>query len=621
MLSLRNCSRLLVFSVLAVFLSVGQAQAFRGEGVSRDDLPEALRHLDVANRHLPADGFKEAAVLHALFGEVVVVHRASGEAYFGREGDVLYENDLLETLEGARCRIRFMNEDVVTLASGTRFGIDEYTHDRDEGETTSFLSMVKGKAMFYAMRLFGFKKRRFTLKTPTAVAGVRGTKFGAEVLWVEDKTARSRGVLVADLGNQGLLTAQAEPRGTSFTNVFSEDGIVDVNGQTVAPGTMYQGTTGNVMPTPPQVIRSFEAETFVPEDGEDGGDVPPPLAEPSDTEEGETNLLTALTGPGDNETTQEILDTLTETVSIETGTETEESQTQPGSDEPEGKTAGMASGIAALIVDGSGWPVTGMDKGPFYNWGPNLFGEGVITHVAYEDNHEGNPSYILKLEEAPDGSSAKVTDFDWGESVPTVNTQFTYFKGGSFEDGQGNTFLEWGWWEDTSGSGKVGSGEGSFYVATKKIWHVEGLLTDQEYISYLQRQNAVYAYSGEGKGVMVDTCAPGNYHLSGPFSMEINFGTGSISDWHLNLSDGSGHSLSLHSSSGVLHSNGEFDIDNVSGTFNGSTATDPSYTSAGGAVVGPRAEGVAGTYTAGDGGDYWATGEFHGKRTESPGGH
>ena len=126
---------------------------------------------------------------------MVVIHRAAKGAYFGREGDTIYEDDSLNTLADSRCRVKFFDEDVVTMAAETEFSVDSFEDQRKAGKKRSLFSMVKGKAMFYAMRLFRYKETRYRLKTPTVTVGVRGTKFGAHVYWVDkEKSADAVGI-------------------------------------------------------------------------------------------------------------------------------------------------------------------------------------------------------------------------------------------------------------------------------------------------------------------------------------------------------------------------------------------------------------------------------------------
>lgn len=627
--------RIAVYVIMISFLMAGTAfpRGMRGEGVSREDLPKTLRDRDISDEYLPAKGFRESARIDALSGNVVVIHRASGEAYFGEPGDVIYENDMLETLADSRCRLRFLNEDVVTMAAGTRFGVDEYRHDRKKGESTSLLSMIKGKAMFYAMRLFGVKKRRFTLKTPTAVAGVRGTKFGVQVYWVDDKRVQGSGIRVADRGHTGeMLLAQTGPQGQSFTDIFSEDGVIDINGQAVTPGTMYRGMERTVMPTPPGFVKNFEAETLVMEGEGTGPGQAPPGGEPSGEGGDDSVLGAALSGLGDQASDQDLADTILNATSTETGVQSEEVESQYSESLiAQGKTAGWASGLATIVLLNSsgGFPlVMGAGKGPFYVHGPNPLGAGPDIHYSYEVNHEGEPDYVMTLEEDPTGSSAKVTDFKWGPGIGSGSNDVFHYTGDEYKDANGDSYLKWGYWQDTTApiDGKVGIGS-TYHAVGQTIWHIEGNRTHSDYISYLQSENAVYSYVGEGKGVMVqyNGSTPNQYFLTGDFSMDINFGTRHIDKWELDLSDGSTHTLYLSSNKGTLEPDGEFDIHDITGKFNGTVDIDPNNQSitseadAGGIVCGPKAQGVGGAYHAFREVDannkYWAVGEFHANRT------
>jgi hypothetical protein len=610
-------------AALAVWLLLGGA-ALAQDATGRGNdaaLPESLRDVDIRERFVPLRGVETAGRIDALEGTVVVIHRGTGEAYFGRAGDPVYENDALETLRGSRCRIRFRNEDVVTMASETRFGVDTYREQRETEKPRSLFSMVKGKAMFYALRLFGRRDREVTVKTPTAVAGVRGTKFGVHVYWVEDETAGRAGVRLAALeGGAGMLLGQTPPPGRSFTDCFSEDGSLDVNGQTVTPGSMFRGRDGAVVPTPPGYVRSFEAQTSV-RGGGPGGAGPGTGSgdDPAGDEEGDGDPPVTGDGSTTPAASAGVADMLADTTVQETGIRTQESDAAGGGI-AEGRTAGRVSGIAMLLVKSMGFPWhVSSTSGPFYVHGPNPLGDGADTHVAYELQHEGDADYRLVLQETDaTGSKAQVTEFDYGSLDPTLPTPlrtFTYFQGGSYKDASGHSFLEWGWWEDTQDDGKIGeSGAGWFLAATRKIWHVEGDRTHPDYIDYLQEQGAVFSYSGGAHGVFVDesaTPSPAAEPLAGSFSCNIDFGSRQVSSFKIDASGG-GYDVHL-SGSGTVDANGELDVDDLTGTLSGHIVQDEP-TGAGGVVLGAEAEGVAGAWHAHDGSHYWATGEFHGRR-------
>ena len=91
------------------------AGAGRGAGVPFEALPGELKGMEIKDYFVPSPSFKGVGVIHALNGHVVVIHKATGTAYFGREGDRVYENDSLTSLADSRCRIKFFQEVIHTF--------------------------------------------------------------------------------------------------------------------------------------------------------------------------------------------------------------------------------------------------------------------------------------------------------------------------------------------------------------------------------------------------------------------------------------------------------------------------------------------------------------------------
>jgi hypothetical protein len=620
------------------------AQVNRGMGVPVEDLPDALKGLEIRDYVVPSP-FKRVGVIHALNGHVVVIHRADNRAYFGVAGDPVHENDSFQTLGDGRCRIKFVNEDVVTMAANTSFAVERFSDQKALGQKSSLFSMIQGKAMFYALRLFGYKKVQFKLKTPTAVVGIRGTKFGAHVYWVEGEKTTRNGVRVASRGDEtGLILTQLDPGGggQSFTDCFSEDGALDVNGRVINPGEMFRGETGQVIPTPPQVIRAFESETEVKGEDQKAGEEETGKEEKKEeqkegdqeeTAEGdekggeeeateETAAVIETGGERDLGAGMDIRESLTETVHQEVSTSTE---TETGGADAtliaEGKTAEQKSGTAMLLVDPTGKAFYNASpiKTPLYNTDDNYLVEGAAMHVSYEDAHFDNPNYKMTIQEvSASNMDMNITEFGWGTPATPANHTFKWHFGGGYKDENGHEYMFWGWWSDASGAdvGKIGSeGANEYYAAAETIWEVEGETTHPDYIDYLHQQGQVFTYSGESKGVYASSAAPDVRVLSGDFSCKIDFGNYQVSNFSINASQGGvGPTVvDMHGGSGTLKTAGDFDISNFSGTVGGG-AIDPSYTGAGGGCVGGKAQGVGGNWWARGGTDHWATGEFHGKR-------
>ena len=629
--------KIIVAIVICMGLILAGRMNYAGAGTEKKSdraqaaLPKELRNLKIKD-HFISSSLKKVGLIHALNGQVVVMHRVTKDAYFGREGNYIYENDSITTLSGARCRIKFFNDDVITMAPDTNFSVESFYDERAKRTKRSVFSMLKGKAMFYALRLFRYKEVRFSLKTPTAIVGVRGTKFGAHVYWVGEDRRSTGGVQVADSGNRmgrHLVQISSETGVKSYTDCFSEDGNLDINGKSVGPGEIYRGETESIVPTPPGFVRVFEAATEVKSEGTSTGGEEKAGGEKEkktegksgekkgDDDEGSDDLI-AVVGEGDQTSSGDLIDVsenVTEITHQEAGTKI----TEEANDISQGKTAGSGSAIAMLITSFGGSAVFGAGKGPIYvSHKPNPFYGGAETHFAYEGNHEDNSSFLLRAREKSDTDMGIYVEyFDWGSgNNKALGTPhyFQWHQGGHYLDENGHDYLSWGYWEDTdiANFGLIGTGS-AYYAATGKIWEIEGDLTHPDYISYLQQQGAVYTYSGEAKGVLIDNTGPWAYNLSGPFSCHVNFGNRNVSGFEINAGDANGHTVHLLNGTGIVDSDSTFSVEGLSGTINGNSVVSDG-TNAGGGFVGGKAQGVAGNWNAYDGGTNWAAGEFHGHR-------
>jgi len=632
---------------LALLCTTFKPAMARGRGVTVQSLPGELKGLNIKGYFVPTS-LKKVGFIHDINGNVVVIHRAAGEAYFGRPGDTIYEDDSLTTLANARCRIKFYNEDVVTMAPDTEFSVESYLDQKKEGKKSSLFGMLKGKAMFYALRLFKYRKTRFMLKTPTAVVGVRGTKFGVQLFLVDDGKRAGFGIRVADRGNnmgiylasngnQRELLSQRVQRAV----ITPGDGQLDVTFQVgserrqvvLNPNNVLDTSSGEVRYDPEgNVLNQIQSDTQVKTEGEKAGEKQGQKEQTAG--QGTTGTVTG--GGTATGETLDITEKVTETTQIETGTgtETENQDTiQNTSDISQGKTDGEVSGIATLITDGANGVAhkLGGAKGPMYRSADdNMIDQNIATHVAYEAGHEGNDNYkMIAEEQSANGTDMKVTYFTWGHTdnkALNASHTFQFHHSGSYSNGnsQGDdSYLSWGYWEDTSGVdfGKIGSAS-DFHVAKGRIYHVEGEKTHHDYINYLEdkykNQNTVFTYTGQANGLYADSSTPNVHNLSGSFGCKVNFGNRTVTDVGIDVNDGGGAPfVQLTDGSGTIDPAGKFDITNFNGTIDGNPIQTMA-TNASGGFAGAKAQGVGGLWEAHDGGDKWAAGEFHAQADTVP---
>jgi hypothetical protein len=592
------CSILLLS--LALSGSNLSAQANRGADVPVNELPKELKGLKIKD-HFVSTSLKKVGLIHALNGKVVVIHRGTREAYFGVAGDSVYENDSLNTLAHSRCRIKFIDEDVVTMAADTRLAVESFENRRKEGKKGSLFSMIKGKAMFYAMRLFSYKETTFRLKTPTAIVGVRGTKFGAHVYLVEEEKRSDAGIRVADGGNEvGPYLAQAGP-GTpakSFTDVLSMDGVIEVvvEGITniLTPGNMFRGIIGKVIPTPPRVEKAFEEETEVKTEEE-------MKEEKVVKEEGEGEAV-AVTGEETIPDTTQITEDVTNVTQQKTGTQTEEAQ-------PAGPALNHGYFTAMLVQ------TTGIDPGleDEFTSSRQAFTLPDGEALSIEDTGPIEDAAVWEGNETAEGGpEGTYTEVDHNGATMYINIATTPIFINALN------YLDFGYW---SVSQQTFAGSDDFRLVDLAWWLRMQITPDAAMAGF----SGSATYEGEAHGTYYQD-SPVDFQpllMHGTFSTNVNFDTGSLNNFLLSVkTPDNSHNVSITGAQGQFNTGSfqsQFEVDEVGG---GTWKIDGTAVSKGnidGSLAGPHGEEMGGSWGVVEYSgpfDKAATGVFAGSKQE-----
>jgi len=112
-------------------------------------------------------------------GDVVVVHKGESSAYKLTENAPIFNGDLLVSMEKSRANIKLNDKSVFSMAPHTKLLVDKVKYDPVNNKRETKMSLNFGRARFIANKLSAGSK--FNVKTPTAVAGVRGSDFGLAV--------------------------------------------------------------------------------------------------------------------------------------------------------------------------------------------------------------------------------------------------------------------------------------------------------------------------------------------------------------------------------------------------------------------------------------------------------
>jgi hypothetical protein len=528
--------------------------ALRGAGITRDALPVELQSIDVRQSFIPSDR-KKAGTVQNMIGNVVVVHGEGTAAYFAAPGDTIYEGDELYTVGASRCRFKSVNDDLVTIGDDGHLTVDKIILDREQKKKDSVFSLLRGKVMFYAMKLFKYRSATMTVKTRTAVAGIRGTKFGVEVIPDAGGGPQAKApVYLADASETGWVRLAQAPGTTSnvggYTVVYSFDGTVTVTstvtGQSVTLSTgefvnMFATGAGEVQPTPEGLSLLFQNSTSAP-DGEgegegDDGDGEGAGGEGGDEGDDEGDGGTDGTdGMGVTDGTA-----ATDVTQQQSTTETERSAASDPVSDPGTNASGANTGYFAAMLSN----VTGGSLEEIFvsttrqNFdGENVWARGTKdTSTDYIRGSGGINITQPYARWAVFGSGRKNTG-DLGSNHPISDHEL----------GRIGELLEWGYFT-VPAAFEV---DGVYYAIDNKAYWISGQNTPS-----MSGFTGSSSYSGSAYGTSYSPS--GGINMTGSFSSNVNFGTGTISDFYLDVSGG-GDSASISSAAGSIAGDGTYRI-------------------------------------------------------------
>lgn len=559
------------------------AERMQGNPFADQDVPDELRAMDIKQQFIPSQT-EPVGNVQTVQGNLVVIHGGTDQAFFAASGDRVYKNDILLTLKASRCRVTFDTADLITMGQNTRIDIDEVIDDRANERKSSVLNMLRGKAMFYVVRLFRYKKTTARVKTPTAICGVRGTKFGVEVLTDVDLQARGRLLYVADASDSNVraLLAQAPPAGVR-TIVHGFDGNVDVTAtvdlttKTVGSGQSLEVRAdgiGDVYQTPPGQAQTFSSDTQVgPDEGTgDGGD-----SGNGGDEGGEGGIGSGDEGGGTDDTEgtdgepdePDVVTTPTSTEPLQAPEPTPTPVTVPTTTTQEirGYFSGMLTDrFSTPYLDNVYISKTGQDFNASV-----MRADGLYNNEGFLDGIPGGgidgANYVKQVAVANDPALTSADNL----GLPVTTNQMG-------ED----HYMAWGKWHvpDTFIINNI------VHDLWSTGYYVGGYPTPDANIAGISG-----TYSGDAWG----TYWNGNsgIDMTGWFMCNVNGAIGTVTNFELDVTGG-GKSAYISGASGTL-SGSSFVINTGTGTWD-LNATAPAYRRCSGSLYGPNGEGIGGVW-------------------------
>ncbi|MBX7231264.1 MAG: FecR domain-containing protein [Bdellovibrionales bacterium] len=185
-------------------------------------------------------------VLQVVKGDVKVKSAKDGQTIRAKVGSKVYPKDAIVTGKDSRAKVVMVDNNVLNISPETQIVIQNYVYAPDQGKKDVLLNVIYGKIRSKVEQKYDGKTTKFQVKTPTAVAGVRGTDFLASFS-VSDRMSQ----VVTFHGE--VAVGQPGPGGTILNSV------------SVTPGQFTQ-TNGmsppqSPRPMPPQQLANLDRES------------------------------------------------------------------------------------------------------------------------------------------------------------------------------------------------------------------------------------------------------------------------------------------------------------------------------------------------------------------------
>lgn len=198
-------------------------------------------------------------VLRVVKGNVQIKSGKTGQTGKARLGAEVYPKDTIITGKDSRAKIVMVDNNEINISPDSNVEIKNYEFNPAEGKKDVLLNVIYGKVRSKVEQKYDGKSSKFQVKTPSAVAGVRGTDF---ITGYSPATQATSVVTFHGAVELGLPTA-----GGGISNAVS-----------VTPGKTAEVKAGAAAPTPPT---SVPKEQLAKMDTESKAEAPAAKQQPS----------------------------------------------------------------------------------------------------------------------------------------------------------------------------------------------------------------------------------------------------------------------------------------------------------------------------------------------------
>ncbi|MBT6096332.1 MAG: hypothetical protein HOH04_15710 [Rhodospirillaceae bacterium] len=198
--------------------------------------------------------------------------RVDGTKVRLKEGDPVFQGDVVETAKDGAVGIEFVDESTFSLGDSGRMVLDEMVYDPGGGsENNSFaMSLVQGTFSFVSGQISKTDPEAMSLNTPVATIGIRGTTIAGEV---------------GGEGNNNSISLLPDPTGSTGEIVITNEAgtvVLNVIGATITVTSISQPPPQPIILSSEQLSARYDnvlainpaGPQVAPQDGQEEGDLP-----------------------------------------------------------------------------------------------------------------------------------------------------------------------------------------------------------------------------------------------------------------------------------------------------------------------------------------------------------
>lgn len=151
-------------------------------------------------------------------GDIKVTSGKSGKTDPAKVGTKVYSGDTITSATESRAKIVMSDKNVLNISPDSKVTIAKYENDPAKDIRNVELKVDYGKVRAGVEQKYDGEKNKFNIRTPTAVAGVRGTDF---ITGFNPTTQQTRIVTFSGV----VAAGQPGPRGEILNPVFVKPGM------------------------------------------------------------------------------------------------------------------------------------------------------------------------------------------------------------------------------------------------------------------------------------------------------------------------------------------------------------------------------------------------------------